>query len=184
MELNREHIDYYSKLLFGKPITFDGIDVYPLKIREVMEYSLDTYNKFLSLISLNRTEIMESLNIVQEVPLYQFIILNIVNDTSNEFIDWFLKTLSMILKDDVLFTTDGYFLIGESNKKIDENNFEQIVQIIKDQNFMKEKKETITTKKERDYKEMVKKARERHKGYLKALGKLSDTDLLDLMSSL
>lgn len=181
MEYNLENLDYKSKLLLGDRIPFEDFYVYPLQLWEIVDYSISKYNLFLSLISYNKTEIKESLGVYRDIPIYEFIIVNFVADSTNEFKDIFLHILAMITKEEVAFDSEGYFIVGTSI--LNHENFEKFVNIVKDQNMVKERVEKVTTKKERDYMELVKKARERHSGYLKATGKSSDTDMLDIISA-
>lgn len=182
MEYNLENIDYRSKLLFGKPVIFKNIIIHPLKIWEISEYSFEKYNKFLYFISFNKIEIQEALKVFDEISLYDFILINIVADQSNEFLNIFLEMFSLILKEELIFSSKGYFFTN-TGIRIDNENFRNIVDIIKDQNVIKNREEKITTKKEQDYKEMLRKAKEKHKEYLKATGN-TETDLLDIISSL
>lgn len=182
MEYNLEDMDYRSKLLFGEPIQFEKIWIYPLTIKEISDYSFTKYNKFLSLISFTKTEIMEALHIFDEISLFDFIMINLAADTSNEIKDIVLHMFSLKTKKKAIFSSKSYFIIGK--QIIDENNFDKFVQIIKDQNAIKEKEEKVTTKKEQEYQEMLKKAREKHKSYLKVTGKANDTDLLDIISAI
>lgn len=183
MEFNFENIDYRSKLLFGKPIEFEKFEIYPLKLWEIEEFGFDNYNKFTSLISFNKNEIMDALRVTEEISLYDFIFLNLMLDETNEFKNIFLKMFSLCIKKKVYLNPDGYYFTDDG-LVINHDNFSTFIQIIKDQNSIQEREEKVVTKKERDYKDMLKKARAKHKEYLKELGKLDNTDLLDLISAL
>lgn len=179
----KNSIDYRNNLLFGLPIKWDGIKIYPIKLKDLINYSLDKYNKFVSIITLNKTEIMESLNILEEVSLWDFIILNFVSVDNDEIRDLFLHILSLCFRDIVRFSIEGYFLIGDSGKTLNENNFMQIISILRDQNQTRERKEKFVNKKEREYFQAVQKAKQKYQKALKAMGK-DDTDLLDIISSI
>ena len=181
--MERDSLEYRSKLLLGMPIEWEGLNVYPLTIGQIMDFSIEKYNQFTSIISLNRTEIMESLGILEEVSLFDFIIINFISSDNNGIKEMILDILSMIFKDDVIFSVNGYFLIGDSGKKIDSDNFKSLLLILRDQNYAEERKEKFLNKKEREYYEAVKKAREKYKKALKVMGK-SETDLLDLISAI
>lgn len=181
MEYSLENLEYRTKLLLGEPIWLNDIKLYPLKLWEIFEISLNKYNLFLSLLSYTKNEIMESLNVVEDIPLYDFVVLNFVSDESNDFRDSFLNILSRITKKKVSFNVSGYFLVG-TKAIIDAKNFNDFTKIIKHQNVLKERKNVVVTKKQRDYKEMVEKARKKHKEYIKAIGS-QDTDILDIISA-
>jgi hypothetical protein len=126
---------------------------------------------------------MEVLKIVEEVSLFDFIILNLAADNSNKLKDLILEMFSLIFKETISLSIKGYFIDGKNNI-INQKNFPKIIQIIKDQNAIKEREEKVVTKKERDYKEEVRRVREKYRKYLKATGKSNDTDLLDIISSI
>jgi hypothetical protein len=91
--------------------------------------------------------------------------------------------LSLCFRDIVRFSIEGYFLIGDSGKTLNENNFMQIISILRDQNQTRERKEKFVNKKEREYFQAVQKAKQKYQKALKAMGK-DDTDLLDIISSI
>jgi hypothetical protein len=124
---------------------------------------------------------METLKAVETIPLYDFIMILLIADETNEIKDQFLTILNKIFREEVCLSQNGEFIVG-LRKALNRDEFMQILEIIKDQNFVKTRKETILTKKQREYKEMVKKAREKHKAYVKAMGD-DGTDMLDLVSS-
>jgi hypothetical protein len=125
---------------------------------------------------------METLRVYDEVTLFDFVFINLIADGTNNYKIDFLTMFSMILKEELLLSSNGYFFT-QKGLIIDNSNFKEIIQIIRDQNVVKEREEKITTKKERDYKDMLNKAREKYKGYLKATGKLDNTDLVDIISA-
>jgi len=183
LELYRESMDYRNNLLFALPIEWNGLKVYPLKLKEIINYSFEKYNKFISIITLNKTEIMDSLSILEEVSLWDFIILNFVSVDNDEVKDLFLHIFSLIFKDKVVFSVEGVFLIGDTGKTIDESNYTEIFSILKDQNCAKEREEKYLNKREREYQKAVQLAKQKYKKALKAMGK-EDTDLLDIISSI
>jgi hypothetical protein len=134
------------------------------------------------MISYTQNEIKEALGIFENLTLYDFIIANFVIDKNDDIKNAFLRFLELKTKEQVGFNSKGYFILG--NQILDSENFNEFIQIIKDQNVLKDRKEKVVTKKEKDYKELVKKAREKHKSYLKSTGKLDDTDILDIISAI
>lgn len=181
MEYNKYDMDYQSKLLFAKPIEFEGFKIYPLTIEEIVQFSFDNYNKFLSIISYSKTDIMEVLKILEPIPLFEFIILLLISDETNETKDWFLGILSLIFRETTVLSVRGNFLVGK--KVINENNFTQIIQIIKDQNFVKEREEKYLTKKEREYKEKLAEIKAKYKEYVNATERDKSSDILDIASA-
>lgn len=183
MEYTIENMDYRCKLLYGEHIEFENNKIYPLTLKEIKDFSFEKYNKFLSLTSFTKNEIMEMLKTVEEISLYDFILISVVSDKSEELLKLMLGFLTLILKEEVMFSQDGCY-ITDSGFKLNHENFHTFINIIRDQNGIKEREDKILTKKERDYKEMVREAREKHKEYIKHIGNANDTDLLDLISAL
>jgi len=167
--------DFEVDLLFARPTEYKEFKIYPLTIDEIKEYGFTEYNRIIGLLSLDEEEIQDNYGIF-DVNVYDLVIISIYNN--DDFKDNFLKLFSSILKTPVSFHIDNYFITED--KIIDADIFYGIIGIILDQNVINKKKYQIKSKKEKEYYEMVKKAKEKYKKYLDSE---NDSLILDIISS-
>lgn len=176
VDVKKEELpEYRVENFFAKPIDCEGFKIYPLTIAEIIEFDMLEYNRIIGILSLDKKEIEDTYKVF-DINVYELVIVNFYND--DQFKDNVLRFFSKILKQEVVFHIDNYFLMGD--KVIDQNNFYSIINIILQQNIIKRKPYQIKTKKEKDYFEMVKKAKEKYKKFLESE---NDYFLIDLISS-
>lgn len=170
------HQQYNSNLLFGKPIECETFLIYPLTINEILDFDIAAYNNILSILSLDKKEI-EDLYSIFDVDVFELVIISFYSDSN--FKDRLLRFFSLVLREDIYFHSDNYF-ISESSKIINEESFYKIANIILIQNCIKRKKYQIKSKREKEYLELVRKAKEKYKNVLDSE---SDDFTLDIISS-
>lgn len=165
-----------TELLFGIPIKYNNFTIHPFTVQNIIEFGLRDYNLILGLLSMEKEEIEDKFNIF-DINLYELVIVIFYNDVP--FRDKFLKFFSILLGTKVFFHTDNYFLI-EDFTKIEEADFYEMVNILLQQNMLNQNKYQVRTKKEKEYYDLVKKAKEKYKNVLQSE---NDTFLLDIISS-
>lgn len=134
--------DNKLRLLLGLPIAVPNLCyVHPVKIRDIADIGEDKFNQYLSIITFqgkDRIEI-EDLNL----STFEFVTISCIGDIG--FRNSYLNALSFFLREEVHLTNDGLFYLGDINEQriIKEEHYEQIRQIVKEQNYMdkEEKKE-------------------------------------------
>lgn len=169
-------INIETELLFGLPIKYDKFIIHPFTIEEVIKYSITEYNLILGILSMSKEEIEDKFNIF-DINLYELVIVIFYNDVP--FRDKFLRFFSILLGQQIYFHTENYF-ITEDFTKIDETHFYNIVNILLQQNMLNQNNYQVRTKKEKEYYDLVKKAKEKYK---KVLDSENDMFLLDIISS-
>lgn len=167
---------YETELLFGLPIKYKKFYIYPFTIKEVIEFGLEDYNQILGILSLEKEEIEDKFNIF-DINLYELVIVIFYND--DKFKDKFLRFFSKLLHTTIYFHTSNYF-ITENFEQIKEEDFYQIINILLQQNLLTDRKYEVKNKKEKEYMEMVRKAKEKYKNFLDGD---NETFMLDIISS-
>jgi hypothetical protein len=175
---NIDDIDFAiePELLFGLPIKYKELTIYPYTIKDVIQFGLQDYNQIVGILSLEKEEIEDKFSIY-DINVYELVIIIFYND--NIFRDKLLRFFSKLLNTTIYFHADNYF-ITEDFIKIEESDFYNIINILLQQNMISRKKYQIKSKKEKEYLELVKKAKEKYK---KFLDNDNDTFLLDIISS-
>lgn len=165
-----------TELLFGLPVIYDKFTILPFTINDVIKYGIRDYNLILGLLSMAKEEIEDKFNIF-DIDLYELVIVIFYNDVP--FRDKFLGFFSILLGKKVYFHTDNYF-ITDDFIKIEEKDFYNIINILLQQNMLNQTNYQVKTKKEKEYYELVKKAKEKYKNVLQSE---NDMFLLDIISS-
>lgn len=144
--------DMELKVLKGDPIDIGIGKVHPLKLSEITEIGGQKYNHILSLITYKSPEDVvidgHKLEPLEIVTVYCF--------QDNNFKELLLYGLSKIFKESIHLHENGFFYLGEIEEQriLDNATFNQVVLIIKKQNFLKDAEE------EKEYKPLNDKARE------------------------
>lgn len=137
--------DYKKKyglhLMKGLPITMDcGVDIYPVKINDIINIEELNYNKYLNFLTLEVDDIKKIFydipNLVENInSTFDFIVLYCnFNDELKSFIE---EAMECFIKKDVNFIINtNTFAIGEMGdfKFITETNYEEFKKIVQIQN--------------------------------------------------
>lgn len=144
--------DLELKVLKGDPIDVGIGKIHPLTLGEIAEIGTLKYNQILSVITFKPAEDVvfegHKLTPLEVAIIYCF--------QQNEFKELFLCGLNKLFKESVSLHGDGFFYLGklEEQRFVDNAVFDQIIAIVKKQNFLKEAEE------EKDFKPLNDKARE------------------------
>lgn len=142
------HKEYYSteniktKCLYGENIKIDGLGILYAKkindIRELNKFEPDTYEKFISTLSITSYKIYELLGMddrFENIHPFDFIYINCLNNEG--FKDTVVKALSFFFDANVVFSINELFFINNKDGTIgtlSKNNFSFMTDIFKIQN--------------------------------------------------
>jgi hypothetical protein len=169
------------KFLLGKSVELSGIGVLsPLKIDEISNIGFELYNKYLSLICVSSDDICEFLDIWDDTYIepFTFIIENCLN--SDDFKSQIVSSLSLFLRTNIEFSTDGHFIIGDMNDGnfLHYANFNFFSDILKNQNCInKDNQNKIKPKNDAEIR-FFKKLKEQRAKYTK-----KENDMNDIISA-
>ena len=146
--------DLHEKLLLNKPIKINGVGYFHNPtINEILDLDcgFKTYNQWISILCISKFEIQRMINSEEEVSSFDFIYFNCLNELMQEFQNnvildensiknTVLISLSYFFKEDVN-VGDGHFYIGnlDEGRIINKDVFDDIVYILKKQNYIKDK---------------------------------------------
>lgn len=152
-----EDMDLELKLTRGSPIQVEKVGtLYPLNLHEVSEIGEIEYNKYISSILLKK----ESFGLEDE-DITPFQLTYIFSFQDEAFRKIILKALSHFFKEEVHFNENGFYYLGEieENRLIGTNEYDEIIKIIKKQNFINdnEKEKELFNPTSKKAKELVEK---------------------------
>lgn len=177
------NIDVYSKLLAGECLTVDGINIYPLTLKEIVKIG---YNKKynISLMNLIATPKDFGINISENenVTTFDIICANILAG-NKEYIDLIFDAFKLFLRKDVAFNAEDMTFLVDNNI-INRDNYEDIIINLKLLNCIKD-----SDNKEEEFKPANSRAEEIRNKILKSRDKLkgrgsNELTLFDLISVL
>lgn len=180
------------KLLKGSPIYVGDIAVYPLTIGEITDLGLDKYNLYLNLINIDK----ERIEIIDEEinnfdVVCQFCFHNIDIGEGNNFKELFLEAMKLFLRNEVNFIADEQFvgfIVGdiENYHVINDTNYDQIIEVIKQQNCLVKNEEDDCNPADEKARELLEKRKKARQLLAKAKNNDDDTPLTlaDLVSIL
>lgn len=132
--------DLELKLLRGKPIEIDGVGIlHPLTLGEIEEIGEIQYNKQIFIATFKQDDIViegHTLTPFESVSVYLF--------QDESFREVFIDSMSKFFKEEVHYHRDsGFFYLGslEEPRVVSEVKYNEIVDVIKRQNFIKSKQE-------------------------------------------
>lgn len=174
------------KLICGLPVNIEIGYIYPPKIKDIANIGEQEFYKKVSVLNFNK-KVLELEN--EDLDDYDILVAMCLYD--EKFKISFEDAFKFFIKENVTFAQGntlsdmGYFFIGkiEENRKIDKNNFFEIVKTIKDICFIKEKKEekvVAGNEKARQFMERLKKKNEK----LAKLNKKEELSMSDIISSI
>lgn len=129
----------------GSPIDVGLCKVYPLTLGEITDFvGENKYNQLLSSLLIDKSSLnlddvsKEEKEIFDKLTTYEIIILHSFRD--EEMRKVFIKSFSLFLREEIHYHQEGFFYIGEltDNRIITKENFEQIKQILKKQNYLQD----------------------------------------------
>lgn len=186
-----DEVNLNLKFLRGKPIKINNVGyLYPVKIGDIEEITIEKYNRYLNLLCLDKNDIKELLKIQDDdFESFDFIYLNCIR--SKDFLSIVIEALEFFFKEKVTFNIPVFYL-GELKEEryIHKNNFEEIKLLIKKMNCLiseKSKEEEIykpVNEKARKILEKFKKDNEIRKKIKQKENKENSLDLFDLVSIL
>jgi hypothetical protein len=131
--------DLELKLLHGSPIEIKNlVTIYPLKLHEIKDIGEIQYNKYISSILLNK----ENFNIMDDISPFELIFLYCRKD--EDFRNLFLESIFIFTKETLYIYDENntcffYFGLLEEKRFVGIKEFDEIVQIVKRQNFINDK---------------------------------------------
>lgn len=133
-------MDIELKLLAGLPVEIKGVGLFHNpKIREIIDLGESKYNYYLSSIFLSRKQVQNA-----DENLNDFELLFAICYHNKEFQEIFFNALKFFFKEeDVGLDTDNqsiFFYFGEKkeNRRITQDNFDEIKKLIRVANFLEE----------------------------------------------
>lgn len=126
-------MDYQLKLLSYSPISVGNeIYAYPIKLCEIRDVGEQYYNQCLSLILRDKSD----MKIQDDVTMLEINGALCLGDVTYRAM--FTSALSFFVKEDINLHDEGYFYLGDkiNNKIITNEIFEQLVSVIRRQNFI------------------------------------------------
>ncbi|GAV10336.1 hypothetical protein [Paenibacillus sp. NAIST15-1] len=130
-----ESLDLKLKLLGGRPIYAKNFgDIYPLKIRDIIDVGYSEYMKYLNMIALDNS------NLLKEAPEHMDTLELLLLGGGDEIVDLLLQSVSFFLRAEVYPDKENVGLIvtmtdGET-RQINKMNYKEIQEIIKWQNYI------------------------------------------------
>jgi hypothetical protein len=131
------------QLLSGNPIDIGDCKIYPLKLGEIVKIGESNYNKYLSALMINKSNVnREDINPEfwgEFLKMDDFEYLMVLIYQNKEIQDTIIESLSLFLKEQVNFdTTYGLFIQRENGiLVITKDIFTKIKETVSEQNFIK-----------------------------------------------
>jgi len=175
------------QLLAGLPIEVNDVgSVYPLKLREIAQISETKYNNYLGalLFDLEDVEQYHTIENIDKLNSFDILCLFCIQDDS--FKNVCLDAIKCFFKKDSIFIKDHMiFVVGDINEKkiLHRNNFEQLKNILRKQNCIKQKREEEYNPANAEAEEFIKEIEKKNKIYAK-IKKKDDITLYSIISSI
>ena len=129
--------DLELKLTRGSPIKIENVGIlYPLTLGEISDIGEMKYNKYIFSTNLKKENFgLEN----EEITPFELTFIYCRQDES--FKEMFLDALSYFFREKVYYHENGFFYLGtlEENKFIGINEFDEILRVVKKQNFINDK---------------------------------------------
>jgi len=157
-------LDLSLKLLSGMPIKIDNLcTLFPTTLKKIAETGVTIYNQYLSILCLETEDIKKLYDIKEDISPFDFI--TTYSYHNNEYEKIVIEAFEFFIKEPVRFNRQGFFYLGEldSQKYIDQNNYELFRKVIRKQNcldYLEEEKALVADEKTREILEKMKKAEE------------------------
>lgn len=195
-----EQMDLKLKLFGGESINADGYGlIKPLTVRQIVSHGYMEYMKSLNLICVDKRELLKGGGEISEDELSQISSLDLIVGFGGEELEAeFEKAVSLFLGGEAIIDKEDlavYIKLSESEvRKIDGQNFDNVVDILKWQNYINnfsEKKieEAPMDERTRKFKERLKKLQKQRDEIKKKKGQddsdeSGDLDFYDIISSI
>lgn len=136
-------IDIRLKLLAGDSFYIDGIgEIKPLTLNEIKNIGYTNYMRYLNLFTVNVEDFFNKENIPDNIKINIFDL--IINSGNQELINEFINALKIFIREEKIYLhiESNLIFLGEiydeinKNKIITRNNFEELIKIIKLQNYL------------------------------------------------
>lgn len=182
-EINQ--LDLRLKLLAGESLYAGNIEVKPLLLKEVVSIGFTLYQQYLNILAAKVDDFVDTK--VHDIPEGTTIFELIITSKQEELINLLIDGLSIFLGEkDIHFNEAGIvygdILNGVENCKIvNKDNFNQIVNIIKSQNYISEAKNenNPANDKAKSILDKIKKANE----FINKKKRSDDIDFCDIVSA-
>lgn len=126
------------RLLKGDPIEVDGIMVYPLTLGEIVELGEEKYNQYLAVL-ISEPDDFDELKEEKGIEFFDLICFYCLSNKI--YRDLVLQALSLFFGETVYFHDKLMCFFMEDERVVDRENYEKIIEILKMQNFINEKKD-------------------------------------------
>lgn len=131
----------------GNPIDIGLCKIYPLTLGEITDLGENLYNQYLSVLLIDKSSLNfddaspEQKEVLNKLTPYEIINLHISLEESMK--DIFTNSLSLFLREKVEYHYSGFFYLGKlkDNRKITDDDFNKIKEIIKKQNYLKDEED-------------------------------------------
>lgn len=157
-------------LMSDKPITINQIDVYPLKVRDVLVIGEDKYHQLLQILLMEKNQFLDLIineelkSFFENIPLYDLYLFFCQNDKSFHYL---LSEAFKTFTGKGISVDDDFGIHIENNGKVipvDQDTLISIREVIKKQNFLKNGEDNSykpATNKAQELLERMKKAKEK-----------------------
>lgn len=199
-----EDLDLKLKLFSGLPIEASGYGMIdPLKVRDVINYGYTDYVKCLNIMNIEKEELFnlegeERDKVLKELEgISTFSILIAYGDGDDTLKDALIESLSFFLGGEAIFDEENMSIIIKIEENdyrvISNDNYENVKDIIKWQNYLKHFSEEESSSKFNPANEKVRKMKERMEALNKKVsdiknknedGEGNDIDFCDIMSAI
>lgn len=136
-------VDLKMNLLYGGSMTSERLNVKPLTIRRIMEMGFSNYNRYLSILTLDKKSVTKDDPIYDGMSLGEIIIKSGNSFLINSFSEAMCAFLGEKVEDVLVHETLGFVFGGmDTNRNpedcnvVNANNFLDFIQIIKYQNCL------------------------------------------------
>ncbi|NEW08219.1 hypothetical protein GK047_19650 [Paenibacillus sp. SYP-B3998] len=131
--------DMKLRTLANAPTKVNGIDIHPIRLREIIDYGYSAYNRSLSAITLKRENLINP-DYLAQIPTDVGVVDIIFELYDTDFQNIFLDGLKLFLKTEEVtyFKGKGLFVF---NKRVSFEDFQEMIGVIKLQNCIISKEE-------------------------------------------
>ena len=173
-------IELASKFLRGKPVNLGLFKLYPLTLDEIFDdVGFEEYNKYLSILCIDSDAIKDILGLEEDknIEPFEYLYASSFHQEESKYI--ITNALHLFLKEEIIFKKEGYFQVGKNPESvIYQNNFNFIIDILKQQNCINSEKNKVKIENDaqKKFMEQLRKMKEKYKKYEK------EQDIVDIMS--
>lgn len=182
-EINQ--LDLRLKLLAGESLYVDNIEIKPLLLKEIVSIGFTLYQQYLSILLAKVDDFIDTK--IHDIPEGTTIFELIITSKQEELINLLINGLSVFLREKDIYFNEAGIVYGdisngvENCKVINNDNFNNIVRIIKHQNYIidNQNESNPANDKAKSILDKLKKAKE----FINKKDRSEDIDFSDIVSA-